>query len=132
MADLIITEATPVKIIEQFTGPAGEAFAIGEAIRVDVATGYLTPANGSVAAEARVRGIAVRAANVANVEVTILSKGYLDVGDALDALTYDDDVFLSDTDGTLADTTGTVSTIVGTVVPGYGSTTPDKLLRVDL
>jgi hypothetical protein len=57
----------------------------------------------------------------------------LDVGNALSALTYDDDVFLSDTDGTLADAAGTVSKIVATVVPGYAAiATYDKLLRVDL
>lgn len=132
MANLTVTEATPVKIIEQFTGPAAEAFAIGEAIRLDTTTGRLTPANGSSAAEARIKGIALRAATTAGETVTILVKGYLDLADALDALTYDDDVFLSNTDGTLADTAGTVSTIVGTVVPAFGVTTPDKLLRIDL
>lgn len=132
MADLTVTEATQVKIIEQFTGPAGEPFALGEAVRLDTSTGEITPANGSTAAEARVLGIVVKEATAANDTVTVAVKGYVDLGDALDALTYDDDVFLSNTDGTLADTAGTVSTIVGTVVPGYGATTPDKLLRLDL
>jgi hypothetical protein len=59
-------------------------------------------------------------------------KGWIDIGDALSALAYDADVFLSDTDGTLATTAGTVSKIIGTVVPAWGATTADKLLRVDL
>ena len=133
MADLSVTagDVAPVKIIEQFTAPAGEAFSAGAAVRLDTTTGKLTGANGSAAAEARVAGIALTTA-AANDTVTVLRKGYVDLGDALDALTYDDDVFLSNTDATLADTAGTVSTIVGTVVPGFAATTPDKLLRVDL
>lgn len=132
MANLTVTEATPVKIIEQHTGPAGEAFALGEAVRLDTSSGMLTPANGTTAAEARVFGIALQEATNAGDTVTVLVKGYVDLADALDALTYDDDVFLSDTDGTLADTAGTVSTIVGRVVPAWGATTADKLLRIDL
>ena len=134
MADLVITEAdvAVVKAIEQFTLPSDEAFGAGEVIRLATATGKATPGNGSSAGEARVLGIAAKAAEFAGDVVTIIKKGILDLGDALDALAYDDDVFLSDTDGTLADTAGTVSVVVGRVIPGWGATTADKLLLVDL
>ena len=39
--------------------------------------------------------------------MTVVRKGWIDMGDALGDLTYDDDVFLSDTAGTLADAAGT-------------------------
>lgn len=134
MAELTVTpgDVAPVKVIEQHEGKSGEAFNAGEAVRLDTTTGKLVAANGTTAAEARCIGIALTTANGANVAVTVLRKGIVDLGGALDALTYDDDVFLSDTDGTLGDTAGTVSLIVGTVVPGFASTTPDRLLRVDL
>ncbi len=56
----------------------------------------------------------------------------MDVGEALAALDYGVEVYLSDTDGRLDTAAGTVSKVIGTVVAGYSNTTPDKLLRVDL
>lgn len=134
MADLTVTEATPVKIIEQFTAAAGEAFALGEVVRLDTSTGYVTPANGTTAAEARAIGIALQEATVAGDTITVLVQGIVDLADALDALDYDDPVYVSDTDGALggADTDATVDVIVGRVVPAFGHTTADKLLRVAL
>lgn len=132
MTDLVITPADvrPVRVIDQLTGPCDEAVVEGQAVRLATATGRFTKANGSSAAEARVRGIAVSEATQAGDAITVITEGIVDVGDALDALTYDDDVFLSDTDGTLADAAGTVGVYVGTVVPGWGTSTPDKLLHV--
>lgn len=137
MANLTITaaEVAPVEVREKISGYAAEAVAAGQYVRVDTTTGKLALGNGSAAGEARNGGIALRSV-VAGQELTILRKGILFLGDALDALTFDDDVFLSDTDGTLADAAGTVSVIVGTVVPLYGQAgpggAPDKGLRVDL
>lgn len=131
MANLTITEVAPVKIVEQSTAPAAEAITKGQYVRIDTTTGKATKGNGTAAGEARKGGIALETV-VAGEALTFVRKGVLDLGDALDSLTYDDDVFLSDTDGTLADAAGTVSLIVGTVVPGLGHTTPDKLLRIDL
>lgn len=134
MADLSITAAkvAAVKIIEQMTGPidSGETLPPGTAVRLSTTTGCFTGANGSSAGEARCCGVVL--SNDGAKTVTVVRKGIINVGDALGDLTYDDDVFLSDTDKTLADAQGTVSLIVGTVVPGLGSTTPDKLLRLDL
>lgn len=131
MADLVITPAkvAPVRVIEQFTAPAAEAIDAGEYVRIDTTTGKAALGNGSSAGEARLGGIAINSA-VAGQAVTVVRYGVIDVGDALDALTYDDDVYLSDTDGKLADAEGTVGVYVGTVVPGWGNTTADKLLRV--
>jgi hypothetical protein len=133
MTDLSITTCTPVRVIEQYTGPAAEAIAVGQYVRFNVTSGTIELGKGTTSAEARSGGIAIKAALAAGDTVTFVRKGVLDVGNALSALTYDDDVFLSDTDGTLADAAGTVSKIVATVVPGYAvTTTYDKLLRVDL
>lgn len=132
MADLSISSCKPVLVIEQITAPAGEAIAVGAMVRYDTSTGYLTKAKGTDAAEARACGIATKAANFVNETITVVRKGIVDVGNALGALTYDQDVYLSDTDGTLADAHGTVTLVCGQVVPGFASTTPDKLLRVNL
>jgi len=134
MADLTITAAdvAVVEVIEQFTGPAAEAINAGQYVRYNTTNGKIELGNATTAAEARSGGIAVVTANAANVTITVLRKGILDVGEALAALTFDDDVYLSDTDGTLADAAGTVSKIVATVVPAWGYTTADRLLRVDL
>jgi hypothetical protein len=131
-ANLTVTVCNPVKVVEQFTGITAEAIALGSPVRLDTSTGKITGANGTAAGEARCIGLATKAATAAGQTITVVRKGLLDIGNALGNLTYDDDVFLSDTDKTLADTAGTVTLIVGTVLPGLASTTPDKLLRVDL
>lgn len=133
MADLTITAAdvAAVKIIEALTGPAAEDITAGQYVRLNTTNGKVEKGNASSAAEARKGGIALNSAD-AGFPVTMLRKGVVDLGAAVDALTYDDDVFLSNTDATLADAAGTTSLIVGTIVPGWGETTADKLLRVDL
>lgn len=131
MTDLAITGIRPVQVIEQHTGVAGEAVTAGQYVRLNTTTGKIELGKGTTAAEARKGGLALAAA-AAGDTLTFIRKGLADVGNALSALTYDDDVFLSDTDGTLADAAGTVSLIVGTVVPAWGATTADKLLRLDL
>lgn len=134
MANLSITASrvAPVRVIEKITAPAAEAITAGQYVRLDTTTGQLTPGNGTSAGEARRGGIAVETANAAGVTITAVRKGLVDIGDAMSAMAYDADVFLSDTDGTLATTAGTTSLVVGTVVPAFGATTADKLLRVDL
>lgn len=118
-----------------FTAPAEEAITSGQYARMNNTTGFQALGNATTAGEVGTatsrRGIAINTVAV-NETTTFVRKGYLDLGDALDALAYGADVFLSDTDGTLADAAGTVSTVVGQVVPGFGNTTPDKLLFVDL
>lgn len=131
MADLTISTVRPVKVIEDHTGVAAEDINAGQYVRLDTSTGKMTKGNATVAAEARNGGLALSTVKAGGT-LTAIRKGLLDVGNALAALTFDDDVFLSDTDGTLADAAGTVSKIVGTTVPAWGATTADRLLRVDL
>lgn len=136
MAELTVTSTvvTPVKVIEQITAPTAEVITAGQMVRIDTTTGKLTLANGSAAGEARTCGMAISGATAAGDPITAVRKGIVDVGNALADLTYDDDVYLDDTDGKLTDTAGesAQTKIVGTVVPGWGATTADKLLRLDL
>lgn len=135
MAALTITAANvaEVKSIEKFSGPAAEAITAGQYVRFNTTNGKVELGNGSSAAEARKGGIAINSA-AAGETVTAVRKGIVDLGNALGDATYDDDVYVSDTDGalTLASGESTTTTIIGTVVPGWGYTTADKLLRVDL
>jgi len=134
MSDLTITasDVAAVQIFEQWTAPASEALNAGEAVRLDTTSGKATPSNATSGAEARTLGIALETADFANETITILKRGILDVGDALADLDYDAAVYLSNTDGALGTAAATTSLVVGRVVPGWGYTTADKLLWVDL
>lgn len=130
MADLAITGARPVEVVEQFTGPLAEAATAGTYGRLNVTSGQVEKGNATSAAEARRGGILI-SDGVAGQAVTVVKRGIVDVGNALSALAYDQDVYLSDTDGKLADAAGTTSVVVGKVVPGWNATTADKLLCVE-
>ena len=129
MADLVITQADQVQVVQQFTGPAVEAITEGQRCRFDASTGKIALGNGTTAAEIAPGGIAVHAAAVGEA-VTIINQGIVDVGDALSALNYGAPIYVSDTDGTFgtADSDSTVDTIVGRVVPGWDTTSGEKLL----
>lgn len=131
MADLTITECTIVEEIRSFESPAGEAITAGQYVRHNTSSGKAELGNASSAGEVGVLGgIATGTGASAGQTVHVVVEGVLDVGaSALDSLTFDDIVYLSNTDGTFADAAGTVSTTVATVVAGwaYGSTA-DKLL----
>ena len=134
MAELSVTAAdvAPVKIIEQSTGPAGEPIDAGEVVRFDADSGKYVLANGTGAATAAgPLGIAITGGTT-NITITALHKGYVDIGDELDSFDFSDPVYLGNTAGVLDDSAGSVSTVVGRVVPGWGATSADKLLRVDL
>ena len=133
-ADLVIVAAdvAPVEVIEMFTGPAKEVILKGQYVRYNVTDGKIEKGKGTETAEARKGGIAILGANAAGITITAVRRGIIDIGDAMSALDFDADVFLSDTDGTLADTAGSVTLIVGTVVPAWNATTADKLLRIAL
>lgn len=131
MAAITITTCRPVEVREQFTGPAGEAIAVGQFVRLNTTTGKIELGNSTNAAESKGGGIALHAAAVGD-PLTVVKKGSLDVGNALTAIAFGGDVYLNDADGTLGDAAGTVSKVVGTVIPVWGFTTADKLLRVDL
>ncbi len=127
MTDLTITKCRQVEVIQQFTGPAVEAIAIGQRCRFDASTGKIALGNGSTAAEARRGGIATHAAAIGEA-VTIINQGTVDVGEALASLNFGALVYVSDTDGGFADAAGTVSVIAGQVIPLWVSPTADKVL----
>lgn len=120
------------EVHEIITAPAAEVITAGQIVRWDTSTGKLALGNGTTAPESQIVGVAVTEANQANVTITAVRKGVVDLGDALDALAFNAVVYASDTDGTLGDAAGTVSKVVGEVIPAFGATTADKLLRVDL
>lgn len=139
MAALTVVAANvaAVQIIEQATGVSAADVTRGTVVRLDVSTGKYVLASGDNAAKARACGIVVTDA-LAGLPFTIVKKGIIDMGAIFGDATYDDDVYLSDTvsavDGLITLTAGesAQTKIIGQTVPGWGSTTPDKLLRVDL
>ena len=134
MSDLTVTasDVAAVVIYEQWTGPAIEAFSAGEMVRVDTGTGKVTPGNATSGAEARVMGMALKTGDFIGDTVTVIKRGVMDLGDALDGMDYDAAVYLSNTDGGLGTAAATTSLVVGRVVPAWGSTTADKLLHLDV
>lgn len=135
MTDLALVTATKLRVVEpgiQLTGVAVEAIAIGDAVRLDTATGKFTKSNGSSNAEGRFYGIALRAA-AAGEALTAMHRGVVD-GFDLSALAYDAPVYLSDTDGKFADAPDTISMVVGRVIPGFATTlgtAADKMLMIE-
>lgn len=119
-----------VQSISQFTAPAGVVITAGQVVGLD-SSGYLALARATTGPVIG-RGIALNGASLAGIAVTVLRKGIVDLGDIFSGLAYSDDVFYSDTAGVLADTVVSARPAVGYVTPGYGSTTPDKLLYVDM
>jgi len=124
MANLTVvaTAVALVEVTEKFTGPAAEAIDAGQYCRINTTNGKVELGNASSEAEARKGGLAVISA-AAGMTVTMLRKGVIDLGDALDALDYDADVYLSATDGLLADASPgedevATATITGTPTGG--------------
>jgi len=134
MSDLTVTatDVAPVEVFEQWTGPAAETFDAGEMVRIDTSAGTVTPANATGGAEARTFGMVMNTADFIGDTVTVVKRGVVDVGDALDGLDWDAAVYLSNTDGGLGTAAGTTTLIVGRVVPSWGATTADKLLHLDV
>lgn len=76
------------------------------------------------------KGIAITKAVAAKYEVSVLKKGIVDLGDAVQEMAIGAIVYGA-TDGSLNDAaTGAVA--LGTIIPGWSDTTPRKLLRVDV
>lgn len=135
MADITIvaSDVAPVEVYEQMTGPAEEAIDAGEMVRLNTTTGELTLANASSAAEGRTIGMAIKSGGVGQ-PITVVKRGLVNLGDALDAEDFDEELNLSDTDGALDDGDGvpTGTYPVGRVVPAWGATSADKILFVDI
>lgn len=135
MANLALVTADKVELVQsvvQDSMVAAEAITAGQAVRIDTATGKATKANATLAAEARIYGVALKTV-AAGEPVTVLRCGVLD-GYDVSGMAFDDDVFLSNTDGTLADAAGTVSTVVGKVIAAHAvtiGTAFDQLMYVN-
>lgn len=136
MANISITAAdvSPVQVYDDIPPlpiASGETIVKGNYARVDASSGKATGGNGTTAAELGYGGI-VYSDDGANV-VKITRDALLDVGEGLVALDFGTKIYVSDTDKTLANAAdATVDLIVGYVVPGFGATTADKLLRVQV
>ncbi len=119
---------------EQHTVNAGEDIVEGAPVRLDPATGRWMNAAAGTAANAAVRGIALRSVK-ANNGVTVVNRGVIE-GLILDALPYGAPVYLSNTAGRVSDVAGTVPTVIGYVLPVFGhdraTGSPAKLLKVTL
>jgi hypothetical protein len=118
-------------------GPAGVALSLGQAVRIGTANGYYGLASAGTAGSADVRGvvcgvIAGSGTAAANETVTVMHRGILSLGTALDGINYGGTVFLSNTAGALDTAAGAVSTVVGYVQPAHGVTTAERVLYVNL
>lgn len=125
------TDVAAVKVIDQLTLPAAEEIDAGEVVFLNT-DGEWELADQDEAAEDDPWGIAIRNANQAHIAITVVKKGYLDLGDALDGLDIGAVVYLSATPGAIYDSDPGNTIEVGKVCAAFGATTADKLLMVDL
>jgi hypothetical protein len=136
MADLTINPAQvrTAETWQQLTGPTDEVITKGQMVRVSATTGKFTKANGTTAAEGRAIGISIQDAKNAGDTITVIKKGIVDLGAALDAVAYDTTLKLSNTDGAIDDGAGSPTTTVniGKVIAGWAVDPADKLLLVEL
>lgn len=111
---------------------AVEPINAGQYCRLDVTTGKIALGNATVLAEVgKGGGIAIKTAATGGA-LSIIRRGLVDVGNALNAMAYGAEVFISNTDGTFADSAGTVSTVIGYVHPGSAETPRSKLLMLTI
>ena len=135
MADLVIDDAqvAVVEIIDAATHPTEVAVTKGQALHKDPTTGYWELADADAATPLECQAIAIKGAAAAGYAVTAISKGLIDLGDALDGLDIGAKIYPSGTPGGLADAQVGVQPAVGEVYPAYGNATQaDKLLKVDI
>lgn len=124
------TDVVAVQVWEQDTAPCDEVISAGQMARISTTTGKFTKTK---ADEGRCRGMCISAGTPAGMAVTVVKNGLIDLGTALGDCDYDMDIYLDDTDGAIGTAAGTGGTvIIGYVAPGWGYTTADKLLRVNL
>lgn len=108
-------------------GPAAQAVDEGRYIRQNAAGKY---AHGGGAGG----GIAYSRAIRANYTVSVIKRGLLELGDALQAIPVNTDVFANPADGTLHDATGVDFVKVGSVEGHFleNRSVPRRLLRVNV
>lgn len=133
MADLTSPTPAEVKVvqsIEEYTLPAGEVINAGDVVSIETTNGTFILADADSVPVLVAKGIAITSASAAGVTITAIFKGIVYLGAVLDALDFLDGVFPSATPGNMGDATVGAQPAIGEVVPGWGQTTPDKLLRV--
>jgi hypothetical protein len=135
MADLTIDPLTvrPIEVIEQITLPSNAVCDRGEPVYLNTTTGKLERGNAGAAGTADIVGVAMTKTTPAGMPSTVIRKGTVHLGAALDALAFGATVYLSNTTGKLADAAGTVSVVIGKVVPIFARADglADKALRID-
>lgn len=134
MADITVT-AAQVGLVDPdkatlFNGIASVAITAGQAVYIDGTSGKLALADGSAAATANGRGIALSTVG-ANQAVTCVKEGAL-YGFGVSGLAYDLHTYISDTAGALGSgaADATVDVICGRVV-GLTDSDMTKVLYVD-
>lgn len=128
MANLTVTAASvrPVEMLEKVTLPAGEAISAGMVAKEGSGGTVLMTNDGETPTKF---GIALGSV-AANFPVTVVYKGLIYLGDALDSLDPGAIVYMSATDGLLGDAAAANSTVVGVVESIPADTTPLKALRL--
>lgn len=127
MADLTIDAAAvaPVQVNEtsQMIGVAGQAIDAGQYVSRDSASGQFVPGGTG-------GGIALNGASV-GMELTVQREGIIDLGDALDGLSFGQPVYIG-AGGALADDDGAgANEAAGSVEAAYGTIPAGKLLRLE-
>jgi len=133
MADIVIdkSEVSAAYVVEQFTGTAGQDILPGQVVYPHPGTGFWMLAmatNGNH----QFLGIALSDSKKTGGAITVITKGIVDLGNSLDALGFDNSLYLSDTPGAISDTEGTNAYKLGDVFPGFQDEVPRKLMRVTL
>ena len=134
MAAITVTasEVAPVQSLEQLTLPiaASEApIAAGSVVEIN-SSGYLAVVSDDAAGRF---GLTVRNASNEGDGVTVMFKGILYLGSALDALSIGATVYVSGTvDGGLDTAAGANTLAAGVVVPIWDDTTAKKALWLNL
>jgi hypothetical protein len=130
MADL--SAVTYIHLIEAVeeprTLPAGEAITQGMVIGFDSA-GKVVKANANTT-QVLPKGIALTSAGAANMPVSILRDGTVDIGNIMTGVAYGALIYASDA-GILSSTIVNSVAAIGSVEPAWGGgATADKVLRI--
>lgn len=120
-----------VEIILASSKPAAVAITRGQICYVDTNGKWALSLTTSAAAAGNIRGWALKDV-AANEAVTCLMIGIMDIGDGLTAVAFGAPVYGNDTGGSIGDAVGTATVINGYVTSGWASTTPDKLVKVNM
>lgn len=140
MADITLVKEdigilNPDKAILHRLPAASASIVAGDVVRLDTSTGKVTWADGSDAAGSKVLGVALETPQFAGDVITVVERGQISLGAAIDAATIDAPVYLSDTNtaGHMTLTVGesTTATIIGRIFPLFMGGTLKRILDVN-